>query len=409
MSCVESESSVAPSRREAEYQGKVFVFTVNNPTGACLPLPDFGPKLASALLRGKTRYEMAYAVWSHETASSGTPHLQGYLQLKKKVKHQALKNKMAPFGAWLQRANGTAQENIDYIGHTGKHGDKPGLIAGPWEYGTVDHTTSGQRTDLDAMVNAIKAGSSLKDLCKDHTQGMLKYFGNASKISQLLSEKVRAWRTELYIYTGRAGSGKSYSAHEEAREFLQQLGMDEEPYDLMVPSKGQPLWFQDYTGQAVVIIDDFYGSIDIDFIKRLIDEYPVKVNVKNGNAQFLARRVYITSNVGWKNWWAAELLANANNIEAIQRRITVEKTFTETYEERVQEASLVTMLNDQPLNDEVLNIGEVGELACDEDFDEIVRGNRNAPLSPEVYHNQEADPDMKAWADNAMKNWSDFI
>lgn len=135
----------------------------------------------------------------------------------------------------------------------------------------------------------------------------------------------------LCFVLGIAGSGKSYSAHAEAKAYLASNNIDEEPYDLMLPSKGDKLWFEDYNGESVVIIDEFYGQIDIDKFKNLIDEHPCKVNVKNGFAQFLAKRVYITSNTKWQNWWGSDLLKNKANVWAIQRRITLEKVFEHVF------------------------------------------------------------------------------
>jgi len=333
------------------YQGRVFVFTVNNPEH-CKPFADFGKVMDRTIAANNGLNGLTYMIWCHEIGEAGTPHLQGYMQLKKKMKIQSLKNKVKPkIKAWVQQAVKPASFNIDYISHTGAHADKPGLMGGPWTFGNVeDITTAGRRTDIEALVTSIKSGKNLKQLCSDHTGTMLKYFGNAQKISQLLSTQKRAWRTELYIYTGRAGAGKSYQAHAEGRAYLRELGLDEDVYDMPVPNKTQPVWFQGYEGQAVVIIDDFYGSIDINMMKNLCDENPMLVPVKNGHAQFLARRIYITSNVSWTNWWGADLLAANNHKEAMQRRITVEKHFTDTYEERLNNARQVTMINDEPIN-----------------------------------------------------------
>jgi len=153
---------------------------------------------------------------------------------------------------------------------TGKHADKYGLVAGPWTYGEA--VVQGQRTDINALSDAIKAGHGIKRLALDHTTSMLKYYSNAAKLVALIGEKKRSWMTELYIYTGIAGTGKSHTAHVEGQKYLDDNNIQEEPYDLMVPAKGQRLWFQNYSGESVVIIDDFYGTIAIDDIKRLIDK-----------------------------------------------------------------------------------------------------------------------------------------
>lgn len=315
----------------AGYNGSYYVFTINNFDDDDVALSGLGEVLVS-------RCGIKAAVWSYEVGESGTPHVQGYLQLASKCKWPALRNKLRPIGAWCAPAKGSASQNNDYICHTGNHSDKPGLVKGPWTYGELKMSGPGSRTDIDGLCAAIKKGDSLKKLANDHTSTMLKYFNNAQKLSSLLNTKVRDFMTELYIYTGVAGSGKSHAAFKEACDFLKAQGLDEQPYYLMVPaSKSIPLWFQDYVGQSVVIIDDFYGSIDIDFFKRLIDKYPLTVNLKNGSAQFLAKRVYVTSNVGWRNWWGAELLANKENESAIERRIFVNKIFTEKYVNAVAE------------------------------------------------------------------------
>lgn len=301
------------------YHGKCYVFTKNNPD-TVLDLANYGVYLNSL-------WPVKYAIWSLERGASGTPHIQGYIQWEAKHKWQAVRNKMR--GAWVAPAKGNPQHNVDYISHTGAHIAKPGLIQGPWTYG--DMVVMGQRTDIEGLVEDIKSGSSVKQLAVNHTATMLKYFGNAQKLVGVLGAKKRDWMTELYIYTGVAGSGKSHSAFEEAKQYLADNNIDEVPYYLMVPAKGEPVWWQDYNGESVVIIDDFYGTIGLDYFKRLIDKYPMKINMKNGSAEFLARRVYITSNQGWRSWWGTDLLTNAQNEDAITRRITVDKHFGERY------------------------------------------------------------------------------
>jgi len=370
------------------YNGRYFVFTVNNPNTKCQPYISFGDIIGEKI-------GVSYAIWCLEEGKSHTRHLQGYMQLKSKSKLAALRNKLAFTGGWFCSAKGTAQQNIDYISHTGKHSDKPGLLEGPWSIGEcVTGKGMGSRSDIDDLVNSIKNGKSVKQLCEQHTNTMLKYFSNATKIQQVLNVSVRRWRTELFIYTGVAGSGKSYKAHKDGQEFLNSIGKgDEIPYDVLIPKKGETLWFQDYTGQSVVIFDDFYGSIDIDTMKRLIDEYPVKVNMKNGHGEFLARRVYITSNIGWRNWWASDLLSNSNNENAIVRRITGEQHFTEVYNPDAP----VVMLNNQDIN---LGIGEIGDLACFEDPADLPDYARYNNVSP-----KPSTPNIGLMTDEERAEW----
>lgn len=326
-----SQYTQIPHDDNPGYNGKYYVFTVNNYTKSRW---TSDPKTLGDKLYGLCN--IAGAIWSVEKGEQGTPHIQGYLQLDKKSKFKSLLNKIQKkLGCWLKPARGNSKENVDYISHTGKHANKAGdLLDGPFTFGElVQADGRGSRSDIDSLTNSISDGSSVKELCIKHPSQMLKYFGNAVKMVGILGAKKRNWMTELYIYTGVPGSGKSHLAHELGAKYLKDNNLDEDGiYTLMVPKDTKTeCWFEGYSGQPIVIIDDFYGTIDIDFFKRLIDKYPLTVNIKNASTQFLARRVYVTSNAGWRTWWATDLMKNKHNEQAIQRRITGEKYFDKQY------------------------------------------------------------------------------
>jgi len=116
-----------------------------------------------------------------------------------------------------------------------------------------------------------------------------------------------------------------------------------------------------------------------------VHRYPCKVENKNGHTEFLAKRVYITSNVGWRNWWGSELLANANNEEAITRRITVDKTFTTKYIAPIIANPIMQIddiIDDNQLRRQNAIVGHntLNPLYCDEERDFLHQ--YNLPLSP---------------------------
>jgi len=341
------------------YNGAFYCFTINNPGVVCQPYCDFAEVLAE-------RVGASYVICSLERGeNTGVRHLQGYMQLTKKCKLTALKNKIRIYGMWVCPTKGTAEQNVAYVSHTGVHANKGGdLLEGPWSCGEMRGSSGGSRSDLSELVDSLKNGATIKKMAQQHTGSMLKYCSNVLRMHAILNTKQRTWMTELYIYHGVPGSGKSHTAHEEGRKYLADAGLDEEVYDLPVPAKGKDLWFQGYEGQAVICIDDFYGTIDIDTFKRMVDKYPMKVNIKNGHAELLARRIYVTSNIGWKNWWPSELLGNVNNTDAIQRRITDNKEFVNKYVD-------VVRMNNNIINDRMLSPVNQGlsELYCTEDPD----------------------------------------
>jgi hypothetical protein len=354
-----------------EYQGRFYVFTINNPK---LPgnrqLQGHEYEAFFRLIEDQVKVKITYMIFALERGESGTQHLQGYLQLSTRKKSLTMRNHFRALKGWVAAAKGSVEANVKYISKA--------PLAGPWVIGAADAEQGGTRTDLNECVEDMKKGLTFKSLVCKHPKVAIKYFGNMQKMSTFMDDRVRDYMTELYIYTGIPGSGKSHKAMAEGTQWLQEHGFNENVYFLSVPQKGQPLFWPGYNGQKVVVINDFYGEgINIDYFKNLIDKYPFTVNIKNSEAQFLARRVYVTSNAGWKTWWSSSLLSNKNNEKAIQRRITHAEEFTEEYispEDRanipvrsnamVRESSFIGRVNAQfaPQADDA-DVGEAMALA----------------------------------------------
>lgn len=108
------------------------------------------------------------------------------------------------------------------------------------------------------------------------------------------------------------------------------------------------------------------------------------VENKNGDVEFLAKRIYITSNAKWKNWWASDLLANAENVEALGRRITVEKIFTEKYvapnTDPIMQIDDIVDGHQLRRQNAIVGRNTLSELFCDEEPDFLHQ--YNLPLSP---------------------------
>lgn len=132
-----------------------YVFTLNNYED----LPDLDHP------------DIQYAIYQEEIGANGTPHLQGYIELKKPMRYEAVKalNNYSLDGARFDKRRApTAKQAIDYC----KKKDET-YIAGPYEFGT--HLGQGSRTDIKEYINAIKDGASRKQLLEDHTLEYVKF------------------------------------------------------------------------------------------------------------------------------------------------------------------------------------------------------------------------------------------
>lgn len=84
-------------------------------------------------------------------------------------------------------------------------------------------------------------------------------------------------------------------------------------------------WWDGYTGQSTVIVDDFYGWIPLDDFLRITDRYPLLAEIKGSVAQFTARTIIFTSNIPWLQWYKTW---HPEHIAAFDRRVDEEYHFT---------------------------------------------------------------------------------
>jgi hypothetical protein len=66
--------------------------------------------------------------------------------------------------------------------------------------------------------------------------------------------------------------------------------------------------FNGYDGEKVLLIDDFNGWIK--YTLRILDGYPLRLNIKNGVTWARFDRVYITSNAKPANFYKREIKKN---------------------------------------------------------------------------------------------------
>lgn len=95
---------------------------------------------------------------------------------------------------------------------------------------------------------------------------------------------------ECRVYWGATGTGKSRRAWDEA-------GMDSFPKD------PRTKWWDGYSDQPHVIIDEFRGAIDIAHMLRWLDRYPVRVEAKGQSMPLRASKIWITSNLCPTMWY----------------------------------------------------------------------------------------------------------
>jgi len=207
----------------------------------------------------------SYTIYGLETGENGTPHIQGYSELKQQTRFNTLK-KLLP-RAHIEKCKGTAEQNIAYCKKENKF----------IELG--EKKKQGERVDLE-MIKKECLEIGMKTLLEKRTLTLHQIRTAETYLKYL--EKPRNWKPFVTWIFGPSGSGKSKMARE----------LTTNAYTKNEGSK----WWEGYDMHKCVIIDDFRDSWwSITEMLRLLDRYECKIECKNGSRQFVPEVIIITS------------------------------------------------------------------------------------------------------------------
>lgn len=240
------------------FQGRAWCFTLNNWTDA-----------EKEFLRGFT--DVTYLCFQEEVAPQTlTPHLQGYIRFKKPVRLAWLKRNVLVRAHW-EKAKGNDAQNKEYCAKAGG--------VNFFEFGTPSF--QGKRNDIHVVTDMVARGVSIDEIAHEHPAAFVRYHKGIERLAATYIGK-RDWKTEVYWFYGPTGTGKSRRAQWLAPEAYRKMGGNK--------------WWDGYTGQEDVIIDDFRADLcPFHELLRLLDRYPHRVEYKGGSVSFVAKRVIITA------------------------------------------------------------------------------------------------------------------
>lgn len=252
-----------------------WVFTVNNPI---VNETDFQAKL-----RGWKWFR--YSVFQLEKGENGTEHWQGYLELNKSLPFSTVKNFFKPMIPHIEKRMGTATQARNYAMK------EESRVKGPWEVGTFSPSTQGQgrRNDIHDLMESLKEGKDNEDLLNEHPVAYIRYYKAVQHVRTMkIPPKIRD--LEVILHFGPPGVGKTFD-----------IINDED--DLFIKPIGKNLWFDGYTNQSVVLLDDFSGQCTLTDLLRLLDKYRLQVEIKGGHAWIHATKIFITTNIHPRDWY----------------------------------------------------------------------------------------------------------
>lgn len=221
-----------------------------------------------------------------------TPHLQGFLILKKKKTLNGVKTMIRIQEIHLEVAIATAMMNRTYCIKEGDFIEK----------GTMP-LSGNSKVLLQEAVHQLMNGTSMQNIATSFPETYIKHYRGLERMNLIMNKRTRQWKSHVRVYYGSTGTGKTRRAIEE---------------DKVEWTHGGDRWFDGYDQQERVLFDDFDGvksGITYRKLLQLLDRYPLQVPIKGGFVEWCPRVIVITTNIPPDRWYPDE------DYSPLQRRI----------------------------------------------------------------------------------------
>lgn len=244
-----------------------------------------------------------YHVFAEESCpTTGNKHIQGYIYFKDVKTGSATIKTIGYEGVHVepQGKYSSPKANRQYIvGPYNKNGKVKDFNDKAIELGELP--VQGTRKDLIAFKDAIKNGLTRREAYDEYANLMACYPKMFAELRAMYLEDL-AWsryeageKPEINVIYGPTGVGKT-------RGIFEKYGRNVYKLEIGDGSSGSTFW-NGYDGQDVILIDDFYGQLKLDYLLRILDRYPQQFNTKGGYTWRTATKIFITSNDKPENWY----------------------------------------------------------------------------------------------------------
>lgn len=227
-------------------------------------------------------------------------HFQAYVRFKNSVRLAQVKSIFGS-GVHAELRKGTEMEAIAYCSKLETR--KPDTS--PFFFGEMGK--QGVRSDLEEIKTMIIQKKSEKEIAEAHFGDYLRYYKGIREVKNLFSEEKRNWKMKNIIIWGKPGTGKTWAATK----------YNPDSWWIKEPTTK---WWDGYNYQEIVIIDDYDHNdpthLNINYMLRLMDRYPMRVECKGSTMEFSSKTIVITANQNPKEWFP-----NSRQRDAFFRRI----------------------------------------------------------------------------------------
>ena len=283
-----------------------FQLTINNPT-------DHG--FTHDRIRANLSESPGLLYWcmSDEVGEQGTPHTHVYVVFKNSVMFETLHKRF--YGAHIEQANGSHQENRDYVRKEGKWLEdakhETNLADTFEEWGELPPDRSHQENQSERIMQMVRDGKSNAEILEEIPTAFSKLHFIEPARQTLLQDKYKdTWRSLNVTYLwGDTGAGKTRSV------------METYGYSKVYQVTNYDHPFDGYKGQDVIIFEEFRSSLRIDDMLKYLDGYPLMLPCRYADKVACYTKVFIISNISLEQQYPNVQVDNPETWAAFRRRI----------------------------------------------------------------------------------------
>ena len=256
----------------------------------------------------------SYWCMCDEIGEQGTYHTHLYLVFQHAKEFHMIHQRF--YGAHIETAYGTHQENRDYIRKEGRWADseksETNLPDTFEESGELPQEPDRRMKQSEQILQLVISGASNAEIILAHPSAM----HHLPRIDQarqtLLAEEYRTKRrvlTVTYLW-GAPGVGKTRGI------------LDHHGYESVYRVTNYSHPFDSYAGQPVMMFDEFRSSLPLADMLNYLDEYPLQLPCRYTDRTACYTVVYLVSNIPLEKQYQMEQMTAPETWKAFQRRIT---------------------------------------------------------------------------------------
>lgn len=223
-----------------------------------------------------------YYVYQPEKSNeTGYEHWQGYMEAECALSLKTWKTILGE-ETHIERRRGSQKQAIAYC-------KKADTAVGDWhEWGIPKK--QGERTDIKHAAKMMLTNREV-EVADAHVATYVKFYKGLNKFRDIHVQP-RKDKPRVIVLYGPSGAGKSRRAYE----------MTCNAYWKDPTTK----WWDGYEYNKQVVIDDYKGGWELAYLLRVLDRYPMRVEVKGSTMEFVSDTIIITSIMHPNEWHTME-------------------------------------------------------------------------------------------------------